>query len=201
MFRAFVDIGEDIVIDHRLTSNVNLRDYYEAAMDKLFQGRRPPHLNNILEIWIEYALAHNDLILAEVPAVLKSAMSGLVALTDQLQEPMDRLTGTRRRAELYSATWSDIRELVMHPPELPDDGLNDGGGRPEDSPDGEPQYKNSRTMPGPTDRHDPNPKEHADDLPLMNASSRAHRPEAGRGHRRGYGLGYRGYYQAGLQGL
>ncbi len=170
MFRAFVDIGEDIVIDHRLTSNVNLRDYYEAAMDKLFNGRRPPHLNNILEIWIEYALAHNDLILAEIPAILKSAISGLVALTDQLQEPMDRLTGTRRRAELYSATWSDIREFVMHPPELPDDGSPDGGGRPEDSPDGDPQYKNGRTMPGPTDRHTPNPKEHADDLPLMNAT-------------------------------
>ena len=31
-FRTFVSVGEDIVIDQKLTSNENLRDYYEAAM-------------------------------------------------------------------------------------------------------------------------------------------------------------------------
>jgi hypothetical protein len=169
MFRAFVNTGEDIVIDHRLSANVNLRDYYEAAMEKLFHGRREPRLNNVLEIWIEYALAHNYLILDMVPANLKPAVDDLIDLTNQLKEPMDRLTGTRRRAELYSSTWNSIKEVVMHPPELPDEGSADGGGSPEDSPPGDQASKNSRTQPGPTDQHNPRTKERDDDLPLMNA--------------------------------
>jgi hypothetical protein len=169
MFRVFVDTGEDIVIDHRLMANVNLRDYYEAAMDKLFAGRRHPRMNSVFEIWIEYALAHNDHILGEVPAELSDAMKVLVDLTARLNEPMDRLTGTRRRAELYHATWSEIKDMAMHPPEVPEDGSPDGGGQPQESPPGDPQYKNSRTQPGPTDRHNPNGKERDHDLPLMNA--------------------------------
>ena len=39
LFQAFVSIGEDIVIDHRLTANVNLREYYETALAELFGER------------------------------------------------------------------------------------------------------------------------------------------------------------------
>jgi uncharacterized protein (UPF0297 family) len=167
-FRAVVNIGEDIVIDHRLMSNANLRDYYEAAMDKVFSRRRAPRLNNIFELWIEYALAHNELILREVPFVLQRPMDDLVALTEDLKEPTDRLTGTRRRAELYVAVWGAIKDAVLHPPKLEDGDSKGEGGRPQETPPGNEQTKNSRTMPGPTDRHNPDKKQHDDDLPLMN---------------------------------
>ena len=168
-FKGFVNIGEDIVIDERLMSNVNLRDYYQAAMDNLFEGHRPPLQNSLLELWIEYALVHNDYVLGMVPAVLRDAMDELLELTQKLREPMERLSGTRLRAELYSDTWVSIKELVLHPPELPGQDHAGDGGRPQDSPPGAQNAKNARTMPGPTDTHNPKQKQHEADLPLMNS--------------------------------
>ena len=167
-FRGLVNVGEDIVIDHRLMSNANLRDYYEAAMDRVFSRRRKPRLNNLFELWIEFALAHNESIVRDVPIELQGPMDSLVGLTDDLKQPTDRLTGTRHRAELYVAVWSEIRESVLHPPELESEGAEGEGGTPQDTPDGKEQY-NGRTMPGPTDRHNPDKKERDDDLPLMNS--------------------------------
>jgi hypothetical protein len=113
------------MIDHRLSSNLNLKDYYEAAMDNVFAGRRPPRLNSVLEIWIEYSLAHNERIRADVPIELKLAFDDLLTLSEELKQPMDRLSGTRRRAELYVSVWQSIKDVILHPPELQE---NESGG-------------------------------------------------------------------------
>ena len=122
LFKTFVSIGEDIVIDQKLTSNENLRDYYDTAMEKALMNHQPPQLNNLLELWVEYALVKNEYIIQEIPQELYEileAMQELGDLTIKLQVPMDRFSGTRLRAEYYISTWNVVKEVVMHPPELP----------------------------------------------------------------------------------
>lgn len=147
LFRAFVSIGEDIVIDQKLTLNENLRDYYEAAMDKALRNRRPPRMNNLLEIWVEYALVKNLEILVQIPYELVEAMHEIIDLTEKLRVPMDRFSGTRIRSEYYLSSWSVVKELVMHPPELP--GMEGGLGTPEG--EGEQEDINGPTQKGPSD--------------------------------------------------
>ena len=169
LFRAFVNIAEDVMIDHRLSSNLNLRDYYEAAMDKVFAGRRPPLLNSLLEIWIEYSLAHNERIRSDVPIELKPAFDDLQTLSEELKQPMDRLSGTRRRAELYVSVWQSIKDVVLHPPDLEEDESRGEGGTPQESSPGEEQSDKGRTMPGPTDNHNTDKKSKDENLPLLNS--------------------------------
>jgi hypothetical protein len=167
-FKNFVNIAEDIVIDHRLSTNLNLRDYYEAAMERVFSGRRQPRTNDIFELWIEYSLAHNKGVLHEVSMELQPAMEKLIALTEELKKPTDRLTGTRHRAELYVDTWAVIKDVALHPPEAEEDEARGDGGRPQESQSGKEQDNKGRTMPGPTDRHDQK-KKREDELPLLNS--------------------------------
>jgi len=163
LFQAFVSIGEDVVIDHRLTANANLREYYEAALAELFGPRRRVNITSLLDIWIEYALAKDRRILAWVPAVLRDPMDELVDLTQRLAAPMDRLTGTRNRAEQYVASWAVIRERVIHPPTLDEIGAEGAGGESPEGQEGEGQPNIS----GPTDSNQPGDESH--DLPQLNS--------------------------------
>ncbi|MBI2849543.1 MAG: VWA domain-containing protein [Chloroflexi bacterium] len=154
LFKTFVSIGEDIVIDQKLTSNENLRDYYESAMEIALVNRRPPQMNSLLELWVEYALIKNTEIMMEIPyelvETMQESLQELVELTEKLRVPMDRFSGTRIRSELYLSSWSVVRELVMHPPELP--GMAAGGlGTPE-SEEGEPENIEGPTQKGPNDQ-------------------------------------------------
>ncbi len=168
VFGNFVNIGEDIIIDDRLTTNVNLKDYHEAAVEKLFSGRRNPKLNSLLEIWIEHSLAHDPEILNYVPEEIRDAMDDLAALNSKIKEPMERLAGTRIRADLYVATWEKVRNIVLHPPEIGEDcNTCSDGHLPAETPPGEKEAQ-GRTMPGPTSMHPDNPKERDTSLPLMN---------------------------------
>jgi hypothetical protein len=168
IFQDFVNIGEDIIIDHRLNANTNLKDYHESAVDKLFAGRRSPQFNNLLEVWIEYSLAHNPAVLDFVPREIKVAFAELLALNEKIVQPMERLTGTRLRADYYLATWDKVRDIVLHPPELPEDAQSCSDGHlPQESLPGDKESP-GRTMPGPTDKHFENAKEREKDLPLMN---------------------------------
>jgi hypothetical protein len=168
LFESFVNIGEDIIVDDRLMNNVNLKDYYEAAMEKLFSGRGNPKLNSLFEVWIEYSLAHNQAILNNVPPEIKEAMAELSELDNKIKEPAERLAGTRIRADLYVATWVKVKEIVLHPPEVPEDCNSCSDGQlPAESPPGEKEAQ-GRTMPGPTNSHPENPKERDTSLPLMN---------------------------------
>jgi hypothetical protein len=167
LFESFVNIGEDVIVDHRLGSNRNLKDYHEAAVAKLFDGRRAPKTNSVLEIWIEYSLAHNPGILHRVPQAMMPAMAELVTLNEKLKAPMERLAGTRIRADLYVSSWEVVRYLVLHPPESEDEQACGDGTMPQESPPGD-DPSPGKTMPGPTDWHNPNPKERDTSLPLMN---------------------------------
>ncbi len=168
LFEIFVNIGEDIIIDHHLTANVNLRDYHEAAVNKLFSGRRRPQLNSLLEVWIEHSLAHNPGIIAEASPEIRDAFTELLVLNDKIVQPMERLAGTRYRADLYLATWEKVREVIIHPPESEDESPScSEGNLPQESLPGEKESP-GRTMPGPTDRHFENTKERENRLPLMN---------------------------------
>jgi hypothetical protein len=167
LFETFVNIGEDIIVDDRLRSNQNIRDYHESAVAKLFDDRRAPHRNSILELWIEYSLAHNTEILYQTQQELIPAMGELINLSEKLKEPMERLAGTRIRAELYITSWDAVKDLVLNPPESEDEKACSDGSIPQESPPGE-QNSQGRTMPGPTDWHNPNPKEREGSLPLMN---------------------------------
>ena len=82
-------------------------------------------------------LAHNDLILDMVPANLRPAIDDLIDLTNQLKEPMDRLTGTRRRAELYSSTWNSIKKSCCIRRRCRTKVHATAGASPEDSPPGD----------------------------------------------------------------
>jgi len=138
MFRNFVSVGEDIVIDQKLSTNTNLRDYYEAAMEKALYGRRPPMPNSLLELWVEFSLARNEDIIQEVPQELYEIIEGmqeLVDLTEKLRVPMDRFTGTRLRSEYYLASWGVVKELILHPPQLPDGPFGGGLGLPQEDGD------------------------------------------------------------------
>jgi hypothetical protein len=75
----------------------------------------------------------------------------LAELTDKLRVPMDRFTGTRLRAEYYTSSWSVVKEVVLHPPELPENPLA-AGGIPQDSEEGQPQGIDGPTVSGPTDQ-------------------------------------------------
>jgi hypothetical protein len=166
-FKSFVEIGEDVITDNRLMSNANLRDYHEAAAEKLFSGRHSPHLNNLLEVWIEYSLAHNKDIIRYIPVELKPAMAELITLSSRIVEPMERLSGTRIRADLYVTTWELVRDIILHPPENQDEQSCSDGHLPAESPPSDKQTQ-GRTLPGPTNFHPENPKPRDTDLPLMN---------------------------------
>ncbi len=164
LFQAFVSIGEDVVIDHRLMANENLCEYYETALGELFGPRRRVNITSLLDIWIEYALAKNRSILAWVPAALRDSMDELVDLTQRLAAPMDRLTGTRTRAEEYVATWAVIRDGVLHPPTLDEmGGEGIGGDAPESAQEGAGQPNVS----APTNNNQPGDESH--DLPQLNS--------------------------------
>lgn len=150
-FRTFVSVGEDIVIDQKLTSNENLRDYYEAAMEKALANRREPAANSVLELWVEYALAKNTDIIMQAMYELSDSMQELAALTEKLRVPMDRFSGTRLRAEYYLASWTVVKEWVLHPPELPDSAMG-GLGVPEEGEENEEMDINGPTQKGPTDQ-------------------------------------------------
>ena len=149
-FQTFVSIGEDIVIDQKLTSNENLRDYYEAAMEKALANHRRPMPNSLLECWVEYALVKNLQVLIEIQYELADVMKELIDLTEKLRVPMDRFTGTRLRAEYYLSSWAVVKELVMHPPELDESMMSSGEGVPEEG-EGE-QMQDGPTQKGPSDQ-------------------------------------------------
>lgn len=154
LFKTFVSIGEDIVIDQKLTSNENLRDYYEAAMEKALMNHREPQLNNVLELWVEYALVKNENIIQEIPQELYQileAMQELGDLTLKLQIPMDRFSGTRLRAEYYISSWNVVKEVVMNPPELPA-AYTSGLGTPEQNEESEQADIDGPTQKGPNDQ-------------------------------------------------
>ncbi|GEM_PF-6051541 len=152
LFQSFVSIGEDIVIDYKLTSNENLRDYYEAAMEKAVLNRREPRMNSLLELWVEFALAKNPDIMMQAPDEMSEYMLELAELTEKLQVPMDRFSGTRIRADYYLSYWLAVKEVILHPPELPGDMF--GSGLPAPDQDGETEEANidGPTQKGPTDQ-------------------------------------------------
>ena len=151
-FQTFVSVGEDIVIDQKLTSNDNLRDYYEAAMEKALSRRREPKLNSLLEVWAECALAKNPDIMMEVPYELSDSIQELAELTEKLRVPMDRFSGTRIRAEYYISYWNIVKEWVMHPPEMPGDMFSSGLDTPEQSDDGILDNIDGPKQKGPSDK-------------------------------------------------
>jgi len=151
-FQTFVSIGEDIVIDQKLTSNDNLRDYYEAAMEKALSRRREPKLNNLLEVWAECTLAKNPDIMLEVPYELSDSIQELAELTEKLRVPMDRFSGTRIRAEYYISYWNFVKEWVMHPPDMPGDMLSSGLDTPEQSDESILDNIDGPTQKGPSDK-------------------------------------------------
>jgi hypothetical protein len=155
LFQTFVAIGEDIVIDYKLNSNENLKDYYVAAMDKALMNHQPPQMNNLLEIWVEYSLIKNEEIIQYIPQELWQILEGMQELdnlTDKLKVPMDRFSGTRQRADYYLTTWDAIKETVMNPPDLPE-GYNSGMGQPEEG-EGDPEDSDGPTVNGPNDQKD-----------------------------------------------
>ena len=151
LFQTFVSVGEDIVIDAKLTANENLRDYYEAAMEKALKNRSAPKMNSLLELWVEYALVKNTEIMMEVMYELSDSMQELAELTEKLRVPMDRFSGTRLRAEYYLSSWGVVKEWVLHPPELPDSAMG-GLGVPEQADEGEEMDIDGPTQKGPTDQ-------------------------------------------------
>ena len=152
LFQAFVSVGEDIVIDAKLTSNENLRDYYEAAVDKALLNRPQPKANSLLEIWSDYALAKNEDILMEAMYELSDSLQELVELTEKLRVPMDRFSGTRIRADYYVTYWGLVKEDILHPPEIFDVMGGSGLSAPEDSEDGEDTDIDGPTQTAPTDK-------------------------------------------------
>ncbi len=113
LFQKFVNIGEDIIIDHHLALNANLNDYYNSALDWALQGKREPRLNNLLELWIEYALCRNAQIMFKVPAELVEAMQLLMQLSVRLHSGK-----MYSRYMDYVDIWTKVRQLVLEPPEL-----------------------------------------------------------------------------------
>lgn len=161
IFKTFVHIGEDIIIDHRLTSRRNLSDYYEAAMEFAMRGRRRPHANNLLELWTDYAF-RGPAIMLHVRDEMMYGMQTLADLTEKLRVPVDRASGIRVRAELYVSAWEAVRDIVLHPPELEDSIPGAGDGMPEEMESGDESSTGGQTWTSPTDNHPDSPR---DDLP------------------------------------
>ena len=169
-FQSFVSIGEDIIVDKHLLANQNLMDYYVAALERAFRGWHGPHMNSLLELWIEYAIIGNRDIILYVPDALVEPMQQLTELTEKLKEPMDRLVGTRLRGEYYVTYWNLVKEVVIHPPELEQLPGAGGGGLPGEETKGEnPDQKGGRTQVGPTSQD--HPGFHEDVMPPMSANS------------------------------
>jgi len=161
LFKAFVHIGEDIIIDYRLTSNRNLKDYYDAAMEYGFRSRRKPHANSLLELWIEYAFRDPHIIYG-VPDEMTYSLERLAELTAKLRVPMDRSGGIRIRADLYVQYWEEVRDVVLHPPELEEGSEGGGDGLPEQLQSSQQNNQGGQTWTGATDQHPEHPRE---DLP------------------------------------
>lgn len=125
ILQKFVNIGEDIAIESRLADNPNLVDYQNALHDWAIGEIREADVGKLLELWIEYALAHkmdwNKM--ANLSQEINDAMAQLVALTGWLRHEHDYT----ERAEAYRNYWSTLKDVVLNPPQ-PKNQSGDGAG-------------------------------------------------------------------------
>lgn len=136
LFRKFLNIGEDIVIESKTRANKNLAEYDKALhdwaigrVDKWKAGE-----NRLLDLWIEYGLLHRvDYEKVEkLPDEMRVAFGELVAFTGWLR----KVPGGSDRVEAYLKYWNAVKKLVLEPPkpdtkapELPHQSSGKGDGQ------------------------------------------------------------------------
>ena len=116
LFRSFMNVGEDIVIDSHLARNKNLEDYVKATLGffqhKVAESGKRADTSKLLELWIEYALYHNASALMELPDEMVTPMKDLAVLTGWLRS----VPTYRDRSVAYHRYWATVRDTVMNPP-------------------------------------------------------------------------------------
>lgn len=121
LLHKFLNIGEDICVEARTPDN--LSDYKIAKNNWAIGEVREARLNNLLEIWIEYAVLNNPHSLLNLPAELVEPMNELVNLTKNLRYNSSSLSGgsCHNRADQYILCWNKIKDVIMNPPEPPEE--------------------------------------------------------------------------------
>lgn len=113
LYHSFCNIGEDVVIETCLAGSC-IAEYQKALLDHYLPKMRKAQSNRLLEVWIEYALAHKADVVTRLPDELVEAGMELVKLTTELRKEPP----TYSRNFLYVQTWTKIKRVVMDPPKV-----------------------------------------------------------------------------------
>jgi len=132
LFHKFVNIGEDVVIESKLLANPNIAEY-EKTLETWAVGQiRDAKTDRLMELWIEYALAHKAGALLNLPDEMVEPMKQLVALTGWLRHCPEH----KERTKAYLSYWNIVKDFFMNPPKLKkteQQGMGSSGGQSEDS--------------------------------------------------------------------
>ena len=107
--QAFINIGEDIMIESKLRKNPNLAPYDKSLHDWAVDEMSPARPDNLMEVWLEYALGHKAEIIMQLPDELAEPMSQLIDLTKWLR----RSPLPRERMIMYTHVWGEVKDYLI----------------------------------------------------------------------------------------